>query len=526
MLVICLSLVYMTSLAQNTPANFQNPIIPGFSPDPSVCRVGNDYYLVNSSFVWFPGIPIYHSKDLVNWELIGHGITRPSQLKLDGVDDKNGIWAVTIRYHDGIFYLIGTASHCGGNFYMTAKDPAGQWSDPIWLTDAPGIDASIFWGDNGTCYYAGNRYDFKKAWPSQCEIWMQELDLKKKALTGERYPLSYGYANNAANTEGPHIYKIDGRYLLLTAEGGTDYYHAITAHHSNTLTGPYISDKVNPVLSHRQLGKDYPIQSVGHGDLVQTQNGEWWAVVLGKRMTNGNFSLTRETFLCKVQFEDGTPIFNPGYGRVLMDQPRPNLPWTPFKTAPARDEFSGDHLAIKWHFLRIPKTQFYAVDKDKLTLKLLPEVADSLKSPAMLLQKLIDQKFEAATKFSFKTGKENEQAGLVIYRNSESYFMLVKSRSNLQLIKKSNGKKSVIAKVSYTNPLVYIKAVGIYTDLKFSYGASPEDMKQIGGIQDMTVIAESKVNRFNGPGVGVYASSNGEESTNRASFDWFESKQQ
>jgi xylan 1,4-beta-xylosidase len=521
--IVLMSVLCLTAHGQTAPINFKNPVLPGFSPDPSICRVNNDYYLVNSSFIWFPGIPVYHSKDLVNWQLIGHGITRPSQLNLKGVKDKDGIWAVTIRYHEGLFYLIGTASNCGGNFYMTAKDPAGVWSDPVWLKDAPGIDASIFWDDDGKCYYTGNRYDFKKAWPSQSAIWIQELDLNKQALTGQRSMLTYGYASNAAATEGPHLYKTDGKYLLLTAEGGTDYYHSIAAFHSNALLGPYIADKINPVLSHRQLGKDYPIQAVGHGDLVQTQNGEWWAVVLGKRVSK-NISLTRETFLCKIQFEDGTPIFNPGYGRVLTEQQRPNLPWAPVAADAARDEFKSNELALKWHFIRVPNEKFYSLSNDLLKIKLLPEVADSLVSPAMIIQKIKEQTFEATTKLSFNTSKYNEQAGLIIYRNADSYYMLLKERAGLVLIKKDDGKKEIVAKVAYTRPEVYLKAIGGDSNINFSFGASATNMQPIGGAQSIAVIAESKANRFNGPGVGMYVTSNGKKTVNQATFYWFEYK--
>jgi len=512
----------IVSRGQPAPANFQNPILPGFSPDPSICRVGADYYLVNSSFIWFPGIPIYHSKDLVNWELIGHGITRPTQISFNKIKDQDGIWAMTIRYHNGLFYLVGTANNCGGNFYMTAKDPAGEWSDPVWLKDAPGIDASLFWDDDGKCYYTGNRYDFKKTWPAQCAIWIQELDLNKQALIGERKLLTYGYANNAANTEGPHLYKINGKYLLLTAEGGTDYYHAITAHHSNTLMGPYISDKINPVLSHRQLGKDYPIQAVGHGDLVQTQNGEWWAVVLGKRVADGGFSLTRETFLCKVQFEDGTPVFNPGFGKVLMEQQRPDLPWTPIKPDAGRDEFDSDKIALKWHSIRNPAKPFYTLVHSQLKLYLQPEVADSLACPAMLVQKIKEGKFEVTTKLSFKPPKDYEHAGLIIYRNANSYYMLMKDKYGMVLIRKDKGDKEIIAKVAYTGPEVCLKAVGNGTTVSFSFGKSLDTMAQIGGTQSLNVIAESSLNRFNGPGIGIYGSSNGNKSDSYASFDWFQ----
>ena len=213
-LILVLTCLSILAKAQNSPVNFQNPILPGFSPDPSICRVGDDYYLATSSFVWYPGIPVYHSKDLVNWKLIGHGISRPSQLDFSRMKDKNGIWAVTIRHHNGLFYLITTCNDCGGNFYITAKNPAGPWSDPVWLKDAPGIDPSLFWDDDGKCYYTGNTWHFKGSWPKQCAIWMQELDLNQKKLVGERKMLTYGHAANAPYTEAPHLYKIDGKYLL------------------------------------------------------------------------------------------------------------------------------------------------------------------------------------------------------------------------------------------------------------------------------------------------------------------------
>ena len=231
--------------------------------------------------------------------------------------DNDGIWAPTLRYHNGTFYLITTAHGCGGNFYMTTKNPAGPWSDPVWLKDAPGIDPSLFFDEDGRCYYTGNRWDFKSTWPAQCAVWMQELDLQKRCLVGERKTLAYGHAANAKYAEGPHLYKIEDHYLLLMAEGGSDYNHAVTALTAKSLWGPYVPCTVNPVLTHRHLGKDYPVQSLGHADLAQTPTGHWYAVFLGKRIVEGGLvPLGRETFLCEVSFQNGKPIFNPGIGVI------------------------------------------------------------------------------------------------------------------------------------------------------------------------------------------------------------------
>lgn len=523
-IIIIVLLVYSLINAQEAPKNFQNPILSGFNPDPSICRVGEDYYMVTSSFCWYPGIPIYHSKDLVNWELIGHGISRPEQLNFDGLKDKNGIWAVTIRHHDGLFYLITTCSDCDGNFYITAKDPAGSWSDPVWLKDATGIDPSLMWDDNGKCYYTGNSWDFKKSWPGQCAIWAQELDLKQQKLVGEKKILTYGYANNAGYAEGPHLYKINKDYLLMASEGGTDLYHSITAHHGSSILESFKADKINPVLSHRQFGKDYPIQAVGHSDLVQTQNGDWWAVILGKRLVDGQVPLSRETFLCKIDFEDGTPIFNLGHGKVLTEQERPNLPWTPVKKEPFKDEFNSNSLALKWHTVRTPKEKWYSLNKGLLTIQLRPQVVDSLVNSSMLIQRTAHIQFSASTKLNFKTSKENEQAGLIIYRTNETYYMLMKEKARIVLIRKFNGKKEIIAEAPYSKSEVYFNAKADKLDLQFSFGETLDQLNTIGKIQSLEVISESKINKFNGTGIGMYATSNGQISKTKAFFDWFEYK--
>lgn len=520
--VVLLAALFPLSAQSTDKSTFKNPILPGFHPDPSICRVGDDYYLVTSSFTWFPGLPIYHSRDLVNWELIGFGLARPDMIAMNGVNDNDGIWAPTIRYHNGLFYIITTANKCGGNFFIIATDPKGPWSNPVWLKNAEGIDPSLFWNEDGKCFYTGNTWEFKKEWASQCAVWMQEIDLTKGEFIGERKILTYGHANNATFAEGPHIYKVDGKYLLLMAEGGSSYHHAVTAHHSKSIFGPYISDPVNPVLTHRQLGKNYPIQNIGHADLVQTQNGEWYAVALGIRQIEGLNPLARETFLCKVDFENGTPIFNSGQGKVLSEMGRPNLPWTPIKPEPAKDEFDADKLASKWYFVRIPTSKFYELKNGQLTLSLLPEVVDSLVNSAMIIQKTQHHSFVATTKMNFQTNKANEQAGLIYYRTANGYYSLMKEKAGIVLTRRFMGESTVVQRVSYTNKNVYLKAEAQGLYVQFSYGENSENMQSIGTAQKLDNIADNKMNKFNGPGIGIYATSNGILSKNKAVFDWFE----
>jgi xylan 1,4-beta-xylosidase len=509
--------------SQQIPETYTNPILSGYHPDPSICRVGDDYYLVNSSFEWFPGIPVYHSKDLVNWELIAYGISRTDQIALSsGLGDSRGIFAVTIRHHNGLFYLITTCVGCNGNFYITATDPAGPWSDPVWL-DAPGIDPSLMWDDDGKCYYVGNG-NLKKQpeWPQQQGVWMQELDLDKKELVEKRVQLTHGHANNSVWAEGPHIYKINGKYLLMHPEGGTSTNHATVVHHSDDLWGPYIADQINPVLTHRHLGKDYPIHSVGHTDIVQTQNGDWWALMLGKRYVEGYTLLARETFMTPVTFEGQTPVFNPGVGIVQAQHKRPDLPWTPFKEKPAKDEFEKNTLDLEWNFLRNPYEQWYKLQNGKLIIQLRPEVLDSMVNPSLIARRIEHHKFSASLALEFSTSNDNEKAGMILYRRSGCHYQFLKEKDDLVIIKTANDEKTEVARVTFKNKQIVLKAEANNRSLQFSYGVSEDEMQNLGEIQDISLLSDEVAGGFNGPYVGMYATSTGINSKAQAVFDWFQ----
>ncbi|MCF8378892.1 MAG: glycoside hydrolase family 43 protein [Bacteroidales bacterium] len=528
--VVLLSVMFLSITickAQDGPEMFQNPILPGYHPDPSICRVGDDYYMVNSSFEWFPGMPIHQSKDLVNWKLIGYGIHRPGQLTFqEGLGDFMGVFAVTIRYHEGVFYLINTCVQCqkGGNFYVTATNPAGPWSDPVWL-DAPGIDPSLMWDDDGRCYYVGhgNLKDHQD-WPDQQGAWLQELDIKQGKLKGPRKQLSYGHANNAVWAEGPHLYKIKGKYMLMLAEGGTGYNHATTVFHSDSIWGPYIADMVNPVMTHRHLGRDYPFHSMGHTDIIETQNGEWWAVMLGKRYLDGFTLLARETFLCPVVFEGQTPIFNVGKGIVEPIMKRPNLAWTPFERKPARDEFNGDKLDLVWNQLRTPQGNWYSLINGNLILDLRPNVLDSLTNPSLLARRIQHHNFSTTISLNFDAKKDNEKAGMVLYRRSTCHYQFLKEKNSLVVIKTLKGEKTEVARVEYKNTNVILMAEAKGLDLVFSYGPSESEMKALGDTQNMNVISFEMAEGFNGPMIGMYATSSGKASKVKATFNWFEYK--
>lgn len=527
MLFVCLLMTNFFASADNS--TFRNPILSGFHPDPSICRVGDDYYMVNSSFEWFPGIPIYKSKDLVNWKLIGYGITRTEQMQFaDGLQDSRGIYAVTIRYHEGLFYLITTCVQCDGNFYITAKDPAGPWSDPVWL-HSQGIDPSLFWDEDGKCYYVGHGNMSRKSdWPEKNGAWLQELDTKQGKLVGKRVQLTHGHASNARWTEGPHIYKIDGKYMLLVAEGGTGYHHSVTVFHSDSIWGPYIPDHANPVLTHRHLGKDSKINSVGHADLVQTQKGDWWAVSLGKRKFDGGTYLARETFLMPVEFQklEGmkykTPIFNPGKGMIQEVCERPDLPWTPVEKPVVRDDFNKDTLALEWNFLRTPMEKWYDIKDGSMQIKLRPQVADSLVNPSLIARRIEHIDFTASTKVNFSTRKTNEQAGIIVYRSSKGFALFVKEKNDVALYEVTKKGRKEVARMPYKKQEAVMTVTSDGMNLHFFYGENEKSLTDMGSVISLRVISDEQNNGFNGPYVGMYATSNGQSSKNSAKFDWFD----
>lgn len=517
------------------PDNFRNPIISGFYPDPSITRVDDTYYITNSSFEWFPALPIHKSKDLVNWEKIGYGISEPKKLPLHaGLRDSLGIFAPTLRFYKGKFYIITTCVGCGGNFIVTATNPEGPWSEPIWIKGAVGIDPSLYW-ENDKAYYIGagllNKEDQKK-WPGINGIWMQEINTDTGALLGEAKQLTHGHASNARWAEGPHLYKIDGEYLLLIGEGGTNEFHAVTVFNSKKLWGPYTPNHANPVLTHRHLGGNYPIDQTGHADLVQTSAGDWWSVLLAKRQIQGQTLLARETFLAKVvmkQNESGiTPVYNPGLGLVQVEQKRPDLPWSPVQQAEVRDNFSDSGLSLDWNTLRTPVSSWHKVDDGKLYIDLRKQKLEELENPSFIGKRFKHHRFNASAKLSFSTNKSNEKAGLALYRRSTNHYQLLKQEDSIVLIKTSkfgpNGelKTSEIARKKYKDNEVVFHVSVIDNIAQFSYGKSKKRLKKIGKQQDLSILSDEYTQRFNGNYIGMYATSDGQDSKAKAVFDWFD----
>ncbi|MGC1375278.1 MAG: glycoside hydrolase family 43 protein [Anaerolineales bacterium] len=510
------------------PKTFRNPILSGCYPDPSICRVGDDYYLVNSTFEYFPGLPIFHSRDLVNWRQIGHVLDRPSQLPLEGVHHSCGLYAPTIRYSQGVFYVINTlvaGKTKSGNFIVTAANPAEPWSEPYWLEDADGIDPSLFFDDDGRAWYVGNRAAEPSQYEGHTEIWLRELDLKHMRLTGEIYPLWDGALKRAIWAESPHVYKTNGRYYLMIAEGGTAHDHAVTIARSDAVTGPYQSNPRNPILTHRHLGLDYPIVGTGHADLVETPSGEWWMVCLAMRPCGGYYyNLGRETFLAPVRWEDGWPVVSPGTGRVEFRYPLPDLPEHPWPPFAARDDFDAPTLALQWTFLRVPDAAAWSLGERPgfLRLRLRPEQLSEQSNPSFVGRRQQHIHFTAQAALEFTPQSADECAGLALIQNNDFHFLFVVTTTGVHLVKRAQGQEETLAEQPLKAGQVFLKVEAHEQDYSFYTATAPDEWRPLAENVDGRILSTPVAGGFVGAWIAMYASSNRQLSTNHADFDWFE----
>lgn len=419
---------------------YLNPIIAGFHPDPSICRVGDDYYLINSGFNYFPSLPIWHSKDLVNWIQIGNVLDRPSQFPMRGGAMQNGTYAPTIRYHDGTFYVVNTLVGSSlGNYYVTATDPKGPWSEPIKLQGIGGIDPDFFFDDDGKCYVTSCDDPPQAQYNGHRAIKLQEMDLEQKKPVGEKTIIINGGTDISKRPvwcEGPHIYKVNGKFYAMCAQGGTSTAHTEVIFRSDSLRGPYVPWDQNPILTQMGLPGDRPdpVTCTGHADLVQTQNGDWYAVFLGCQPYQGNFFNTgRETFMLPVTWTaDGWPVILPPRTPVPLTVKKPNLPADKAAAVPTTgnisyiENFDSDTLAPRWIGVRVPTSKWYATSKTDKALFLEPR-ADRLSAqgnPSFLVVRQQNNDFTCGVTLTAQPRITNCVAGLAAFQNESHYYAI------------------------------------------------------------------------------------------------------
>lgn len=515
----------------------RNPVLKGFNPDPSICRVGDDYYIATSTFEWYPGVQISHSRDLANWRVVARPLSRHSQLDLRGRPNSGGVWAPALSHADGLFHLIYTdvRGWAGSfkdvrNFLVTAPSIEGPWSEPVHLNNS-GFDPSLFHDDDGRKWLLNMVWDHRANHNPFGGILLQEYDPVAQRLVGPVHEIYRG--SELGLVEGPHLYKIDGWYYLLTAEGGTFATHAATVARSRNIEGPYETMPGNPLLSSAH-DPSLRLQSAGHGSFVQHQDGSWSLAHLCRRpLKNGRSILGRETALQNIVWQDGWPRLAHGGNRPADDFRAPALPAHPWPQAPARDDFDGAALPIHWQSPRA------AMDEAMLSLSARPgflrlygrESIVSNFEQSLVARRQESFHVEASTCVEFSPRNFQQMAGLVAFYNTDSFYYLFlghapHSARCLGLMRCERGQISYPVEKEY--PLddcerVHLKLEIEHGRIRFFYSRDGADWHAVCWEQDASILADEHAVPcgFTGNFVGI-ACQDLSGARQHADFDWFE----
>jgi xylan 1,4-beta-xylosidase len=519
----------------------RNPVLPGFHPDPSFIRVGEGFYVASSTFEWFPGVPIHHSRDLKHWRLIGHALTRPSQLDLRGVADSAGVWAPSLSYHDGQFWLVYTILRQTGAgrpfkdigiYLTTAPEITGPWSDPITLNSI-GFDPSLFHDDDGRKWLLNMIWDFRPGRPRFAGIVVQEYDHERRRLVG---PMTNVLAKPVL-TEGPNLYKVNRWYYLMLAEGGTGWNHGISMARSRSITGPYELDPQDSVLTSRD-DPTLPLQKAGHGELVQTAAGEWYLAHLASRPLgsgdNRRCVLGRETCLQKVEWRDGWLRLAHGGKHPLVDVPEPNgLVETKWPAPADRDDFDKPALDARWSSLRVPVDASWLSLTDRVGwLRLRGRHSmHSLFDQSLVARRIQSFTCTAETRLQFEPTHFTQMAGLTCYYDTRTYYYLRvtfdESRGRvLGIVQTDDGNYTELPESQMVIDEwhdVYLRARIDRERLRFFASGDGETWQPIGPALDATKLSDDYGQglHFTGAMVGICVQDLG-GTCRTADFDYFE----
>lgn len=485
---------------------FNNPIIPGFYPDPSICKTPKGYYLVCSSFEYFPGVPIFFSDNLYSWELLGYCLTQENQLDLQNAKASDGIYAPTIRYNDGVFYMITTNINLRKHILVTNTNPKqNKWSDPI-LLEQEGIDPSLFFDDDKKVYLTTS---------GDQRIVQSEIDIKTGKKISEEKVIWLG--TGCKFPEGPHLYKLNDFYYLLISEGGTEYNHMVTVARSNSPFGPFKSCPHNPILSH--AGKINQIQATGHADIVQDEDGNWFMVALGIR-PNGYppvHHLGRETFLVPFTFDDNNwPCIE---DKCIPSSLQTDKRYINYNDSSIEDDFSGLELKHWWNFLRFSNTDLYNIDikEQKLRLGCAPATIDSTDKQSFLgiRQRHFDCTFSVSLTF---TPDKNEAAGICIRMNENHYYLMVLQKNIIKFIRKIGSLKATENQIKIDTDNLKLSITADRDTYFFYIKTDADSSPKLIGTGETRYLSTEVAGGFTGVYFGVYATADGAKSTNEAVF--------
>lgn len=495
------------------------PLLPGCYPDPSVVRVDDDYYMVNSSFAFFPGVPIWHSTDLRNWERLGYVLNRREQLDLpDSLRISGGIYAPDISYNpqNSTFYMITTLVDNGGTFYVTTQDPKqGEWSDPVWLPEVGGIDPSILFDRDGKAYIVNNDSPTGEAlYEGHRAIHIHDFDWQAGRVTGESQVIVDGGVNIEEKPvwiEGPHLYNIDGKYFLMCAEGGTGPDHREVIFESDSPKGPFRPCRINPILTQKDLDPARPdaVTCTGHADLVEDKNGKWWAVYLGVRpySADGHDIMGRETFIHPVSWKKGQPVITEP-GEVLVGRPQKEF---------ESELWADGALSPVAFFIRNPQSAFYGLNEDGSLNLVASEVAlADRKSPSAIGMWATESAFEVSVSLDdFTPESSADIAGLLLFQDDECNIVFGKTMNSygdvvVRVIgrSKKDFREEFEAQLSDPSASLRLKITadgkGSYT---FAFAEDDGDYTLMDRSLPASLLSTRTAGNFTGTMIGLYASS-------------------
>lgn len=536
----CLAcLMALSPLAQAQKVTLNNPILTGFYPDPSIVKVGADYYSVHSTFSYFPGLPIMHSRDLKNWKQIGNVISRPSQMDFMGERMTRGLFAPAISYYKGVYYVTCTDIDYDGNFVVTATNPAGPYSNPVKLPQVRGIDPSIYFDeatDKAYIVYNSDAPDNKPLYPGHRTVRMYEFDYKNLKTIGEQKQLINGGVDITKKPvwiEGPHILKRNDWYILYCAEGGTSVNHSQVALRSRDVWGPYVPFEGNPVLTQRGLPADRPnpITSAGHAQFIEGPDGNWYSIFLAVRPYEGDFYNTgREMFIAPLTWVNDWPMIEHGE-KAIEYKYATNIKEVKQKGAlPQNGNFTytmtfDKGLDLSMLFLRtVDSSSFKTSKANGLTFKLKPETISEMGNPSFVGKRQQHLTSSAETEVNFSPKKGNEKAGLVTFQDERHFYFLAKTQNEgkdvIQLLKSKDKTVELVTELPLEAPTakVFFKIQSEGALYSFYYSTDGNNWKLVKDQVDGKFLSTKVANSFIGCVYGLYATSSGEKSDNSASF--------
>lgn len=510
---------------------FYSPILQGCYPDPSITRKGNDYYLVNSSFAMFPGVPIFHSNDLVNWKQIGHVLDRSSQLKVDKAGFSEGIYAPDIKYnkYNDTFYMITTQIASGiGNMVVKTKDPKKGWSE-VQKLNFDGIDPAIFFDDDGKAYIVHNdappkgteQYSGHRV----IKIWDYDLEKDQVVAGSDKIIVNGGVdiTQKPIWIEGPHLYKKDGKYFLMCAEGGTGGNHSEVIFMSDSPKGPFVPSKNNPILTQRYFPKDRKdkVDWAGHADLVETPDGKYYAVFLAIRPNEKNRVTTgRETFILPVDWSGTYPVFQNG---LVPMKPKLKMPngvknqtnekdFFPNGNFTFNDDLKKSQLDYRWIAMRGPRESFISQTKNGIKINPFSTNIKAKAPVSALFHRQQHATSETSVTLDFKPKSEKELAGITCYQseNFNYVFGITKKDKDFYIVleRTEKGNSTVIAseKISLSKN-IQLQVSVVADEYQFNYSLDGKNFKNLGGKVSGDILSTDVAGGFTGSLIGLYATS-------------------